>query len=102
MPQVSAHVERRGKRIYAKIPISLIVNSQGSRATHHAHTIDLSHLGVRVRSQTPLKLGQNIEVIPSIGSNDAVPSRVVWVGETGSYRDGEAGLEFLNPFPGPV
>ncbi len=90
---------RRCNRIYVKMPISLLVESQGAKVVHDTSTVDLSHRGARVRARIPLWPGQSIEVIANTGPKLAVPSRVVWVHATSADQDGEAGLEFLRPLP---
>ncbi len=64
--------------------------------------MDLSQHGIKVQAKLSLIPGQIVQVIPSEGPEYAVLSRVVWVGPAVSDKDGEAGLEFLNPLPAPV
>ncbi len=98
LPQTSS-IPRRCERIYVRIPITLIVESEGMKVVHEAHTVDLSQRGVRVRSELALSRGQKIEVIPNEDRKYVVPGRVVWVGAAGSEQHSEAGLEFLQPLP---
>jgi hypothetical protein len=45
----------------------------------------------------PGKPGQMVEVVPVNGA-ESVAARVVWVGKPASELQGQAGLEFLDPF----
>jgi hypothetical protein len=93
---------RRCERIFVKMPVSLLVESQGTKIAHEASTVDFSQRGVRVKSRVPLWPGQNIELIPSGSPRCSVPGRVIWVHATSANRAGEAGLEFLQPLPAEV
>jgi hypothetical protein len=59
--------------------------------------VDVSALGARIRSGLSLTPGQMVEVVPVNGS-EPVAARVVWVGNPASELQGQAGLEFLDPF----
>ena len=88
---------RRSERKPLGRAVSLVVDSERSRIVHRVFGVDLSALGIRVRAEIALLPGQLVTVIPSEGNSQAVRSRVVWVGETGSERAGEAGIAFLEP-----
>jgi hypothetical protein len=60
-------------------------------------TLDVSMQGARIQAGVTLTPGQVVEVVPVNGS-DPVTGRVVWVGEPASELEGQAGLEFLDPF----
>jgi hypothetical protein len=77
--------------------VTLIVESDRERISHSAYGIDLSTLGMTIRPGIDLLPGQLVTVIPNEGPCQAVPSRVVWVGEEGSESGGEAGIAFLEP-----
>ena len=62
-----------------------------------AFTLDVSTLGARIEAGIRLTPGQVVEVVPVNGS-DPVTGRVVWVGEPASELQGQAGLEFFDPF----
>ena len=53
-----------------------------------------------MRTGIDLQAGQLVIVIPNEGKGEAVPSRVVWVGQKGSESMREAGLAFLHPVGG--
>jgi hypothetical protein len=89
---------RRARRIPVRIPISLIPNPLAGRTLCAAAALDMSELGLRIQSEVALTLGQSVEIL--LG-NRPERCRVAWVGAAGSYRECEAGLEFLDPAAGP-
>jgi len=88
---------RRSERRIAKIAIVVYVEKENEREGCDAFTVDVSELGARIKAGISLTPGQMVEVVPVNGS-DPVAARVVWVGATASELEGQAGLEFLNPF----
>jgi len=90
-------VQRRSERRIAKIAIVVYVEKENDREGCDGVTVDVSELGARIKAGVSLTPGQIVEVVPVNGS-DPVPARVVWVGATASEMEGQAGLEFLNPF----
>ena len=97
MPEVTPKDRRRSPRTKVDRPITLIVDSERSQIANSVFAVDLSQVGARIRSGVDLKLGQLVTVIPDEGTGAAVPSQVVWIGQKGSGRNGEAGLAFLHP-----
>lgn len=93
-PQVT---HRRSERKIAKIAIVVFVDHEHEPAGSDAYTVDVSTLGARIQSQLSLTPGQMVEVVPVNGS-EPVAARVVWVGKPASEMQGQAGLEFLDPF----
>ena len=88
---------RRSQREAATIPVILVVPSEGSK-DHEACMIDVSHLGVRVRTALKLVPGEQVGVVPKGEFPHAIPARVVWVrGEADFWS--VAGLEFLQTLP---
>lgn len=88
---------RRSERKPLGRAVSLVVDSERSRIVPPVFGVDLSALGIRVRTAIDLRPGQLVTVIPSEGNSQAVRSRVVWVGEAAGERAGEAGIVFLEP-----
>jgi hypothetical protein len=68
---------------------------------YDAFTLDVSAQGARIEAGVSLTPGQAVEVVPINGS-DPVAGRVVWVGKPASELEGQAGLEFLDPFNVPT
>lgn len=88
---------RRSERKIAKIAIVVFVDHEREQGGSDAYTVDVLTLGARIRSELSLTPGQMVEVVPVNGS-DPVVARVVWVGNPASELQGQAGLEFLDPF----
>ncbi len=88
---------RRSDRIFVRLPITLLVDSETEKIAQDAFTVDLSQLGVRVRTELALSPGQAVDVFPNRGLRHPIPSRVIWVGEQRTLQEREAGLEFLKP-----
>lgn len=79
--------------------VALVVDSGHSEIANRAFAVDLSELGVRVRTGLRLQPGQTVTVIPCEGEAYAVPSRVVWVNGEPYSDHQEAGLAFMEPQP---
>jgi len=88
---------RRSERRIAKIAIVVFVERDNDREGCDAVTVDVSELGARIQANLALTPGQMVEVVPVNGS-EPVAARVVWVGKPASELEGQAGLEFLNPY----
>jgi hypothetical protein len=91
-------VPRRSERRIAKIAIIMFVETERKWEECDAVTLDVSAYGARIEAGTSLTPGQVVEVAPGDGS-DPVTGRVVWVGKPASEVEGQAGLEFFDPFP---
>jgi PilZ domain len=90
---------RRSERKKVTKSFVLFVDTERDRIANSAFALDLSALGTRIRSTVTLVPGQLVTIVPREGSEQAIPSRVVWVGEAGSPRSGEAGIAFVEPLP---
>src|SRR5438045_9120153 len=88
---------RRSERKNVAKTFVLFVDTEREKIANSAFAIDLSSLGARIRATVMLVPGQLVTIVPREGSEQAIPSRVVWVGATGSPRSGEAGIAFLEP-----
>ena len=75
----------------------MFVERDNDREGCDAVTVDVSELGARIQANLALTPGQMVEVVPVNGS-EPVAARVVWVGKPASELEGQAGLEFLNPY----
>jgi hypothetical protein len=87
---------RQSRRIYARLPISLVIDTPSGAVTHPAATVDLSDRGLRVSTSAALASEQIVGVILTKCPERC---RVAWAGPQGSSRAGQAGLEFLDPLP---
>ena len=97
MPLGGQSLPRRSDRIYVRLPVTLLVDSETEKIAQDAFTVDFSQLGVRVRTDLSLSPGQAVEVFPNRGLKHPIPSRVIWVGGQRTLQECEAGLEFLKP-----
>jgi hypothetical protein len=88
---------RRHDRIYARIPVTLQLDSDGQNESHETYTVDLSQRGLRVQTDFPLWPGQGVKVMPRKPAGPAITTKVVWVHASHSERSGQAGLLFLGP-----
>jgi hypothetical protein len=79
----------------------VFVEKETGREGYDAITLDVSTLGARIKAGINLTPGQLVEVVP-VNGTDPVTGRVVWVGEPASELEGQAGLEFLDPFDVPI
>jgi hypothetical protein len=90
-------VPRRFDRRTAKLAIIVFVEKETGWEGCDAFTLDVSAQGARIEAGFSLTPGQVVEVVP-VNGTDPVTGRVVWVGEPASELEGQAGLEFLDPF----
>ena len=86
---------RREERIRVALPVTLQIG-WGGVLQARASTADLSRRGMRLRTEFPLRLGQDVGAIVGEGTSHARSYRVVWVRklESGHSRY-ELGLELL-------
>jgi hypothetical protein len=97
MSEATPAERRRCRRVTVNKRIAVVVDSDRDGIANNVFALDLSELGVRIRSKVKLLPGQLVTVIPRAGNNhQGVPSRVVWVSQR-SDGSGEAGLAFLQP-----
>jgi hypothetical protein len=55
--------------------------------------VTLSKFGAKLRTTVPLQVGMQVTIQP-LRSNNSGVFRVVWVGQAGTVRAGEAGVEY--------
>lgn len=82
---------RRSRRIPGRFLISMLVGEPGAKDEYRAFVVDLSELGLRVRTDIELAPGQTVDVV----FTEPVLSRVVWSARLGSTQEFEAGLEIV-------
>jgi hypothetical protein len=78
-----------------KTPASLVVNLDRNPKRLPCLVIDSSKEGFRLRGSFDLRRGQVVELILGEDMPTAERCKVIWVGKTGSKREGELGLETL-------
>ena len=90
---------RRSERLRARMAIVLLMDAEEGELRADAETVDLSQHGCRIEGSAELSQGQLVQITPSDSPELVIPARVVWVGAPASDMAGEAGVEFLRPFP---
>ena len=95
-----AHEERRrSPRAPTNVQVTLVVQSHDARKIAQiVWTTDMSPFGVRVRSNGTLVPGHTIELIPTEGSWNSFPCRVVWTSPPGPELFSESDLEYKTPW----
>jgi hypothetical protein len=86
--------KRRSDRTQANLLMTLLIEHQGTKVRQKVWTVDITLLGVRIRSCEVLVPGQMVILIPSDRSFNVYPCRVAWVGPLGPELYSDAGLEF--------
>ncbi len=75
-----SEVTRSGKRIYVALPVTLRAGSEAEGGVVvHGNTVDYSERGLRVRSNLPIRIGQNVEVFVSRNGDQPKKYCVTWV-----------------------
>ncbi len=87
---------RRSERAHKRIPLTILLKSQGEEIERGATTVDISKCGVRIRTSLPLTSGQTLDLFSSKRRVRLGHCRVVWVHPATSNQTDEAGLEILN------
>ncbi len=91
--------KRRSPRARTNVQVTLIVQSHdGRKIGQTVSTLDMSPFGVRVRSNGTLMPGHTVELIPTEGSWNSFPCRVVWTSPPGPELFSESGLEYKTPW----
>ncbi len=93
MPSFPVLQGRRSTRVMSKKRASLVINLDRSQQRLPCLVLDSSKEGFRLRGISHLRRGQVVELILDEDPLSPERCRVVWVGKTGSKREGEVGLE---------
>jgi hypothetical protein len=94
MQENTSHTPRRWQRQPSKIPFSLVLEADPSKADDSAITVDISRRGASVRTKLALVPGEWVEVVAKGEISRAVAAHVVWVREDESSHLTSAGLDF--------
>jgi hypothetical protein len=89
---------RRTQRMSAIIPVSLLLADHQHTTQFEAYTVDVSHIGMKLRTTFALYPGDTVGIALDEQSDSAISSRVVWVQRT-AVGGSLAGLEFLDTLP---
>ena len=84
---------RRSNRTVMRKRASLIITLKGRAERLPCLVVDSSQGGLKLLGSFRLKRGQVVEVIWDADPSNSVRYRVIWTGNPGSKREGEAGLE---------
>jgi hypothetical protein len=93
VPIFDAGQVRRSKRVVQTLRASLVVDLVSHPKRLPCLIVDSSPEGFRVRTSSPLRRGQAVEIIPNDDPLHPVQCSVIWVGKPGSKQQGEAGLQ---------
>ena len=85
------------RRIDTHIPVALVLPGRKRKVQHFASAVQLSFLGLKVKTDAKLKTGQVVEIVPLTGPCDSVPARVIWYGLPNSNLEGFVGLKYTDP-----
>jgi len=83
---------RRLERVATSRRMNLFFEGKGRQ--QRAAMVDMSLLGVRIRTIGALIPGQHITMLPTEYAAHTFPCRVVWVSSSSSEVYSDAGLEF--------
>jgi len=86
---------RRSARVNVRIPVWLSgTYADGKKFTENTYIVTISKYGARVKTEQPLKVGMQVKVEPH-RRHQAGLFKVVWMGQPGTAREGEAGIEYV-------
>jgi hypothetical protein len=97
MPQATETAVRRSARIFVRMPVEIVVDSETTHMAYPASTVDLSAHGARVQTKIALVPGERINFVWRGATPQRVPSQVVWSAQGQPEQWREAGLQFLEP-----
>ena len=90
-------IERRFQRISTTVPVTLLLDREGTQTECEAYTVDLSQKGIRVRATSMLTPGETVGIAHWSESSQTVMARVVWA--LPSHLGSLAGLEYPDTLP---
>lgn len=68
--------------------------AEGQPFSEDAYVLTVSKYGARIRTKAHLQKGMQVTVRPKL-RNESGQFRVVWTGQPGTAREGEAGIEYV-------
>jgi hypothetical protein len=86
---------RRSSRVQVRMPVVIsgtLPDGKPFKETTHISTV--SKFGARLKTLSPLQPGMEILVKP-LQKKETSRFRVVWMGQEGTPRAGEAGIEYV-------
>jgi hypothetical protein len=86
---------RRSSRLHLHIPVTVSgIFPDGRPFTEETYLTNVGKYGASLKTQLPLQRGMEIRVRPK-NRRDVGLFRVVWLGEEGSTRADEVGIEYV-------
>ena len=86
---------RRSARVNLRMPVNISGKySDGKRFVEETCAVTLSKFGAKLKSALPLKVGMQLKLRPK-GRKSFALFRVAWVGQNGTPREGEVGIEYV-------
>ncbi len=86
---------RRSSRVHIQIPVVVSGTLPGGEAfNEETYVLSVSKFGAKLKTQLPLERGMEISVRLRNRSQSAL-FQVVWMGQEGSPRAGEVGIEYV-------
>ncbi len=87
---------RRSARVNLRMPVNISGKfPDGKPFAEETFAITLSKFGAKIKSALALKEGMQLTVRPK-GRKGSALFRVAWVGQTGTARAGEFGIEYIH------
>jgi hypothetical protein len=85
---------RRSRRVQVRIPITLSGTlSDGKAFSEETFVLTVSKFGGKIKTAQRLTAGSRVKIQPK-GKKDSDVVRVAWVGNPGTSRAGEIGIEY--------
>lgn len=97
MAQATDAAIRRSPRIFVRMPVEIVVDSEENQTAHPASTVELSVHGARVQTNVALVPGERVNFIWRGATPRQFPCQVVWSAQGQPEQSPEVGLEFLEP-----
>lgn len=86
---------RRSSRVHIQIPVTISGTLlDGKPFNEETYLLSVSKFGAKLKTMLPLQRGMQVKVIPKNRGESAL-FRVVWMGEVGTPRAGEVGIEYV-------
>jgi hypothetical protein len=87
---------RRSSRVYIRIPVTITGTlPDGKPFDEETYLLSVSKFGAKLKTLLPLQRGMQLKVIPK-NRHESGLFRVVWMGQAGTPRAGEVGIEYVN------
>ena len=86
---------RRSARVNLRMPVIISGKFPDDKPfSEETFVVTLSKFGAKIKSDLPLKEGQQLKLRPK-GRKDSALFRVAWIGREGTAREGEIGIEYI-------